>query len=81
MKLKKFLKYSDLTGFTIIIYSMDDEDHPLYEGTSIDVPWWLADLKLATPWKSGVEEPVSFRSNLGDAYNNKPGFVITVVEE
>lgn len=77
MKLIDFLKITDLGGLYLVIYVEDDED-PIWTGHSIDIPWWVADHKIA-PSRWG-EESISYRTSLGEEYNNKPGFVIFLMD-
>jgi hypothetical protein len=46
MKLRKFLKYVNKLDY-IKIYSNETEEDVLYEGTILDIPWWIVDCKLA----------------------------------
>ena len=55
MKLKKFLKYIHKLDY-IRIFSNDGTDDILYEGTILDIPWWIIDCKLAEDPEK--EEPV-----------------------
>ena len=79
MKLKKWLKYTDILGFMVVIWTKDqlehDENEPLYAGSALDIPYWIADCKL---YLSEDDAAVSYRGSLGNEYNNKPGFVICV---
>lgn len=77
MRFKDFLKVVDLCGIKIICY-LKGEEEPIYTGNYLDVPWWLADLYLDDTFE---EEPVSYRNDLGEKYNHKPGFVICLREE
>lgn len=81
MKLSKFLKYTDFIGLSVIIYSANGNEMPLFSGSVLDIPWWIADLKIAKPWNKKVEESISYRTSLGEEYDNKPGLVITVIDE
>ena len=73
MKLIDFLKIFDGCGLYVIIYIEDEED-PFWEGSILDIPWYAADMYLTKgDWG---EEPISYRSNLGKEYDNKPGLVI-----
>ena len=79
MKLKKWLQMTDIIGATVIIYNEDE--WKLYEGSTLSVPYWVADLHLITKEENEGEPPISFRNSLGKEYDNKPGFVITVKED
>ena len=75
MKLRKFLKYVNKLDY-IKIYSNEDEADILYEGTILDIPWWIVDCKLAE--NPGEDEPVHtwFRKTASDSYEGM--FVVTV---
>ena len=77
MRFKDFLKMIDICGLKVICYLKGDES-PVYIGNYLDIPWWIADLYLDDTFE---EEPVSYRSDLGEDYNHKPGFVICLREE
>ena len=85
MTLKKWLKTTDILGLKVIIWSVVDwnevESDPLFVGSSLDVPYWIADLKLADSKEIDYEQPISYRSSLGEKYNNSAGFVIVVKDE
>jgi hypothetical protein len=55
MKLRKFLKYINKLDY-IKIYSNEGEEDIIYEGTILDIPWWIVDCKLAED--PGNNEPV-----------------------
>jgi len=78
MKLIDFMRVTEDLPY-LIIYEEHDEENPLWEGNSWDLPWWVADMKLddSDPWRP----PVSFRHSLGEDHDNKTGFVILVKEE
>ncbi len=78
MKFIDFLKLVDFENLHLIVYINEEED-PIWEGRQADVPYWLCDLPLDP--SSWGEESVSYRSSLGEEYDNKPGVVICLREE
>jgi hypothetical protein len=64
---------------TIIIYVRGDED-PLWSGFPSEIPYWIAESLLDFECEENDDsyEPISFRPSLGEKYNNRPGFVITI---
>lgn len=79
MKLKDILKIIDFGNLILICYIEDDDDIPLWEGTGFDLPWWVGELYLSK--SEFLARPIDFRSSLGEEYDNKPGFVISLNEE
>lgn len=79
MKLKELLKLVDFGSLKLLFY-IDDEEDPIWDGIGWDVPWWLADLELASLDPEFNEEPVDYRDSLGEEYNNVPGVVICLKE-
>ena len=79
MKLKKWLKYINPIGLTIIVWDidMDEKEGPIYEGSAFDLPWWIGEAKI-TKEAGNSDEPIDFRDSLGNEYNNRPGVVICV---
>ena len=78
MKLKKILKTIDLIGLHTLIF-IEDEKDPIWEGSWMDIPWWLADMKVNDCGDWG-EKPIDYRCSLGKEYNNEPGVVISLRE-
>ena len=77
MRLIDWLKMTDTSGLTIIIYLYDEQDVPAYVGTAFNIPWWIAEMYLVR--KSDEEdEPISYRPSLGEEYDNEPGLVISL---
>lgn len=77
MRLIDWLKVTDVVGLYIIIYEdIDNYDEPSWTGWSMDIPWTYVIEKFSTRRKREGEAPVEYRSNLGDEYNNKAGFII-----
>ena len=79
MKLKDILKIVDFGNLILICYIDDDDDIPLWEGIGYNLPWWVGEFYLSKP--EFLERPIDFRSSLGEEYDNKPGFVISLSEE
>ena len=77
MKLKKWLKMTDIIGLDIVVWVEGDDSEPLWEGNAFDTPYWVAEKKIA---KKGwdYDAPISYRHNLGEEHDNKAGFVITI---
>ena len=78
-KVIDFLKAFD-GGIIPVIYYAGEDDMPIWEGSLLDTPWWVADLELNY---EGAEDgyPISFRDSLGKEYNDRPGLVIIVKED
>ena len=80
MKLIDWLKVTDIMGLRVIIWG-DSDSAALFEGSFMDIPWYIAEMKLTSP--ADLEEgnrPVSYRASL-DGKDGKAGFVICVDEE
>jgi hypothetical protein len=79
MKLRKWLKYINPIGLTVIVWDIDadEEEGPIYEGSAFDLPWWIGEAKI-TKEAGDFDEPIDFRKSLGDSCNNEPGVVICV---
>ena len=71
MKLRKWLKYINPIGLTVIVWDIDadEEEGPIYEGSAFDLPWWIGEAKI-TKEAGNFDEPIDFRISLGDNYNN-----------
>lgn len=80
MKLIDWLKVTDIMGLKVVVWG-DNDRTPLFEGSSMDIPWYIAEMKLTSPadLEEG-EKPVSYRNSL-DGKDGKAGFVICVDEE
>lgn len=78
MLLHDFLKCFGEDLFYVVIWIESEDDEPIWHGWSIDIPWIYADLRLAQADLDNDLSPVSFRSNLGGKYDNRPGLVITL---
>ena len=82
-----FLDNVDIIGSIVIVYMWEDyqedeEAEPIWDGMSLDIPYWVAKLNL--DWIHDLEDcsqPIEFRIDLGEKYNHKPGFVITCTDE
>lgn len=80
MKLIDWLKVTDIIGLRVVVWG-DSDRTPLFEGNSMDIPWYIAEMKLTSP--ADLEEgdrPISYRTSL-DGKDGKAGFVICVDEE
>ena len=78
MRLIDWLKITDVSGLIILIYLCDEQDVPTYVGSALSIPWWIAEMYLVR--ESDEDEPISYRSSLGEKYDNKPGLVISLWE-
>ena len=82
-----FLDNVDIIGSIVIVYMWEDfredeEAEPIWEGMSLDTPYWVSKLKL--DWIHECDEcpqPIEFRTDLGEKHNHRPGFVITCTDE
>lgn len=63
----------------VIIYVRGDEE-PLWSGYASNIPFWIAESLLDFECEEDDDdyEPISFRPSLGEKYENRPGFVITI---
>jgi hypothetical protein len=85
-----WLKYiDDFSAPCVILYSYSKsrneifDDEPIYAGTIRNIPWPLAMMPLFenNSYEDSEVRAISFRDNLGETYNNRPGLVIIVQEE
>lgn len=83
MRLRDWLQVTEILGLRVVIWAKDqfehNEDEPLWAGSSLDVPWYFAEMKIAEGLDDG-EPAISFRHSLGKKYDNKMGFVIVLEE-
>lgn len=81
MKFKDWLEVTDIIGLKVIIWTEEqldcEEDEPLWEGSSLDIPWYIANMKISKKKWDG-ESSISYRPSLGEDKGNKPGFVVTL---
>jgi hypothetical protein len=79
MKLKDILKYMDWLT-TIVVWdseSDDIEDEPLFAGTAMDCPWWIAECELE---KTGSNwDGFNDRADLGAELNHRSGIIFSVI--
>ena len=75
MTLKDVLKIVDFGNLILVVY-IEEEEEPIWVGSCYDLPWWLAEHKIASPDSEWGEEPIDYRHSLGKDYDNEPGFVI-----
>ena len=73
-----FLKIFD--GAFQVIYYVDGDEDPLWEGSLWNTPWWIANMELDIE-NAESGQPVSYRNSLGKNYNDKPGLVILVKDK
>ena len=72
-----FLKGID-AGLPVVYWEgKGDTDDYLWSGILDETPWWIAELALDYVHPED-HCPISYRSNLGENFNNRPGFVILV---
>lgn len=76
MKLRKWLKITDVMELKAAIYIENEED-PIWKGSAYYIPWWLADLEIADPTLAG--EPISFRTHFDE--DDNPGVIICLKDE
>ena len=84
MKFSKLLKLLDPLVY-VIIWTPDDhwenEDaEPSYKGSLYDMPWYFANMRIAK-FTPEDDEPISFREDLGEDCNHRPGLVICLKDE
>ena len=73
MKLIDFLNAFGGYGLLVSVYSIEDDENALWEGTYADIPWWVAQYKLKV-FDEG-ESAIDFRRDFKDG---APGIVICV---
>ena len=77
-----FLKNVDICADILVyIYEDGNDAEPIYAGRAYETPYWVADLKL--DWIHDAdycEQPIEFRSDLGEEHNHRPGFIISCTE-
>lgn len=78
MKLMDVLRVCDFSGLYVICY-IEEEDEPAWDGTPLDIPYWIADCELNT--NNGYGEPIDYRIDLGENYNHKPGLVVCLKDK
>ena len=64
---------------TIVVWDRDseDDDEPLFAGSAMDCPWWIADCKLE---KNGSHwDGFNDRKDLGEELNHQSGIVFSVI--
>lgn len=81
MKLRDILKYMDWIS-TIVVWDadsdgIDGEDEPLFMGSAMDCPWWVADCQLEEI--GGKWDGFSERADLGAELNHRSGIVFSVI--
>lgn len=80
MKVKQLLKVIDPIGVKVIIWG-EDENDALWEGDLMDVPWWIAKLKIDNREDNGLNEPISFYSYKNEYNVELVKMVIHVIDE
>ncbi len=83
MKILDFLRMCDSCGADCAVYSVEDDDDCLYEGSIYNMPWHVSLYELVEPSKEpyGENMPIQFRSDLGAEHNHRPGFVFIIKED
>ena len=79
MKLKKLFKIIDPISDIVIWTNEDDEESgPSYEGSILDVPWWLTECKLGRIGDS--DEPPCFVSQTNiKGRKDAPCLVVNII--
>lgn len=80
MKLIDILRHCDFCGLYAIVYDIEDDEIPMWEGNTSSMPYWVADMYLIEDGDDELleNEAISYRISLGEKYNDKPGLVISV---
>lgn len=80
MKLKKLLKMIDPIG-DIIIWTSDNDEEAVFEGSIMDTPWWLLDLKIGRGKDDeDPNEPPMFLTTRTNEYGTKlPCLVVNLI--
>ena len=72
----------DTCGFDLVIWAAGEDELPLWKGSIMDFPFYLADLKLDYTKGEYGESPIDFRHNINEhGLDSKPGFVVMVKEK
>ena len=77
MKFGDWLDVTDVGGMYFVIYCNDSEK-PFWQGSYMDIPFWIAKYNLPTSYSFS---PIDYRSDLGKECDNKPGFVVILEDK
>ena len=76
MKLKKLINMFDSLG-RIRIYSNEEED-PIYEGSILDIPWWIVEQPIAK--EVNGDEPIHTWFSHDNTTGRTEGLLIVNIE-
>lgn len=82
MKVLDWIKVVDASPLKALYYVAGDEEFgTIWDGSLYDTPYWVAEMELAEPEELDGYQPIEWRRDLGDDYDNKTGFIITVKDK
>lgn len=82
MKVLDWIKPIDASPLKALYYVAEDEDFgPIWDGSLYDTPYWIAEMELAEAKDLEGYPPICWRDDLGEDYDHKTGFIITVKDE
>jgi hypothetical protein len=78
MTLGDFLRMVDLGPLDIIVYGADDAE-PIWYGSPLDCPYWVADYEIDKSYNENA--PIDYWSSFGEYGKDSKGLRIVVIEE
>lgn len=76
----RFGDWLDVTNGAFCIIYIEDDDEPVWSGLAYYVPWEFGKLYLQdNPEILEGEKPIDFRNDLGEEYDHRPGFVVSLI--
>ena len=73
----RFGDWLDVTDGAFCVIYIEDDDDPVWSGLSYNAPWEFGKMKLQDNEKIlDYGKPIDFRSDLGEEYDHRPGFVV-----
>lgn len=82
MKVLDWIKPIDASPLKALYYVAGDEDFgPIWDGSLYDTPYWIAEMELAEAKDLEGYPPICWRDDLGEDYDHKTGFIVTVKDE
>ena len=75
MILKEWIKLVDPI-VDVVIWTQDDKDEPAFEGSVLDIPWWLADCEIGRADSFDCDEPIYISTHTNRFNHELPVIVI-----
>ena len=79
MKFKKWLKLVDPI-VDVVIWTQDNPDEPTYEGSALDIPWYMVDWKIGRA-DGDTEEPIYISRHKNKYGNEVECIVVNLIAE